>query len=117
MNKRRLGFDYEEKAARFLQMQGFTVVETNFYCSFGEIDIIAREEEYLCFIEVKFRKSLADGYPQEAVDARKIRRISKSAIAYLNMKKLGTDIPVRFDVVSILGDEITLIRNAFDACF
>ena len=71
--------------------------------------------EYLCFIEVKYRKDLSDGYPEEAVDLNKARRITRSAMLYMNMCGLEETTPCRFDVVSILGDEIKLIKNAFEA--
>ena len=55
MNKRQLGTVYEQKAAAYLQQQGYEILECNFRCRIGEIDIIAREGEYLCFVEVKYR--------------------------------------------------------------
>ena len=79
------------------------------------MDIIAYDSEYLCFIEVKYRKDLSDGYPEEAVDAKKAQRITKCALYYMNMCGLPETTPCRFDVVSILGDDIKLIKNAFDA--
>ena len=95
--------------------QGYRIIERNFYCKAGEVDIIAYDAEYLCFIEVKYRKDLSDGYPEEAVDVRKARRITKSAMFYMNMCRIPASTPCRFDVVSILGDEIRVIKNAFDA--
>ena len=115
MNKRILGFEKEHEAVEFLENNGYEVLKTNFYCHAGEIDIIARDEEYLCFIEVKYRQDYSEGYPEEAVDFRKIRRISKSALFYMNMAGYSEYTPCRFDVVSILGDDIKLIKNAFEA--
>ncbi|MCR5684636.1 MAG: YraN family protein [Lachnospiraceae bacterium] len=117
MNKRQIGIEGETKACAYLRDHGYRIVKKNFFCKAGEIDIIAYDGEYLCFIEVKFRADLSEGYPEEAVDERKIRRISKSALYYLNMCGLDETTPCRFDVISILGDGVTLIKNAFDAVY
>lgn len=81
------------------------------------MDIIAREKDTLVFIEVKTRASSFYGPPQLAVNAFKQRQLSKVALNYLNEKRLK-DVKARFDVVAILlrpqGEEIELIRNAFD---
>ena len=62
MNKRQLGTVYEQKAAAYLQQQGYEIMECNFRCRMGEIDIIAREGEYLCFVEVKrFNRAIVTG--------------------------------------------------------
>ena len=115
MNKRQIGFDKEEDAERYLSDNGYRIIEKNFYCSAGEIDIIAEDEEYLCFIEVKYRENADNGFPEEAVDYRKIKHITRSAVYYMNKHGVPEDSPVRFDVVSILGDNIKIIKNAFDA--
>ena len=115
MNKRQVGLNKEELAAKYLEKQGYVILEKNFYCKAGEIDIIARDAEYLCFVEVKYRSDTENGFPEEAVDPRKTGRISRSAICYMNAAGLPEDIPCRFDVVSILGKEFLLIKNAFDA--
>jgi len=113
MNKREIGFKYEKIAGEYLAKQGYTILEYNFYCRQGEIDIIASHEGYLVFIEVKYRVDDRKGNPLESISAQKQRHICKSALYY--MKKHGIfDVPVRFDVVGILGDEIVLLQNAFD---
>ena len=88
-------------------------VEYNFRCRIGEIDLIARDGEYLVFCEVKYRAGAAKGHPAEAVGIRKQRVISKCAAYYLTTRHLP-GISCRFDVVSVEGNEITLIKNAFD---
>ncbi len=115
INKRELGNDKEKIAAKYLTGCGYQILETNYYCRAGEIDIIAKDSEYLCFIEVKYRNDVSSGYPEEAVDVRKAGRISRSALFYLNQEKLPENTPCRFDVVAILGEEVTLFKNAFDA--
>ena len=115
-NNRQTGSYYEKQAGEYLQTLGYRILEYNFRCRMGEIDIIARHGEYLVFCEVKYR-SLADkGHPSEAVDMRKQRVISKCAAYYL-MRKHMIDIPCRFDVVSIENKEITLIQNAFESWY
>lgn len=113
MNKRKLGADYEQQAAEFLQEQGYEILERNFRCRSGEIDLIAREGEYLCFIEVKYRAGSTCGSPLDAVGGHKQRQILKVAKYYLMKKGMTMDTPCRFDVVAIEGKEITLLRNAF----
>lgn len=114
MNKREIGSVYEEKAAKELKKLGYRIVERNFYCKGGEIDIVARDEEYLCFVEVKYRTDDSEGDPLEAVDIRKIKRVCRSALYYLDRYGYPENTPVRFDVVAILGDEIRVIKNAYD---
>lgn len=115
MNKRQIGFDNEHEAVLFLQNSGYRVIETNFYCKAGEIDIIAEDDGYLCFIVVKYRESETNGFPEEAVDYRKAKKITRSALVYMTMRGIPEDHPSRFDVVAILGKDISVIKNAFDA--
>lgn len=110
---RATGGRYEAKAAAFLEKMGIRVLEQNFRCRTGEIDLIAREGEYLCFVEVKFRESGACGEPLGAVDRKKQRRISRTALFYLMKKGLPDSTPCRFDVVGITPDGIEVIRDAF----
>lgn len=107
------GSRHEEEAADFLRQQGYKILERNYRDRFGEIDIVAREGPYLAFVEVKYRKDAKSGYPEEAVPAAKQRRIRHTASWYLYRHGLSDETPCRFDVVSILGGEITLIRDAF----
>lgn len=112
-NNRALGSRYEQMAADFLKSRGAVVVEQNYRCSRGEIDLIVRDGRYLVFAEVKYRSSGRKGDPAEAVDACKQQRIRQVARYYLYSHRYGEDTPCRFDVVSILGKEIHWIRNAF----
>lgn len=93
--------------------QGFELLEQNFSCQSGEIDLILREGIELVFTEVKYRSTCFFGFPQEAVDKKKQHKIIQTAKYYLFQKKISQDTPCRFDVVAILGKEIILIRNAF----
>ena len=115
MNKRRIGSDKEELAAAYLIKNGYKILKRNFFSRAGEIDIIAKDDDVLCFIEVKYRKSVEEGLPEEAVDISKIRRISRTALVYMSMSGLPQETPCRFDVVAILENDIHLIKDAFDA--
>lgn len=112
-NKRALGAAKEALAEAYLRGQGYEILERNFYSRMGEIDLIAREDGYLVFLEVKYRKSSMSGHPAEAVTYRKQQKIYAAARYYLYKKGFPTDMPCRFDVVAIQGEEITLIKNAF----
>jgi putative endonuclease len=111
------GKDGEKIAVSFLKKRGYQIIETNYRCILGEIDIVARENEELVFIEVKTRKSEELGYPEQAVGIKKQRKLSQLALCYLQGKKL-TNVKARFDVMAITmsasGNEIKLIKNAFD---
>lgn len=112
-NNREVGTNYEKTAGKYLEEQGYRVLEYNFRCRTGEVDIIAQDGEYLVFCEVKYRENDKKGHPFEAVSPSKQRKISKCAMYYLSKKQL-CDVPCRFDVVGILGEEILLLKNAFD---
>lgn len=94
--------------------QGYEIVAYNFRCRYGEIDIIAREGEYLVFVEVKYRKNANSGNPFEAVDRKKQRVISRVASYYCLTHGYGETTPCRFDVVAILGEKIEVLKNAFE---
>ena len=113
MNKRKTGSRYEEQAAAFLEQQGFQILERNDRDRKGEIDIIAKDGTCLVFVEVKYRKDIDNGYPEEAVGYYKQQHIRHTAAYYLCSHGLGDDTICRFDVVSILGTEIRLIKDAF----
>lgn len=96
-----LGKRGELAAARFLERKGYEILETNWTCVAGEADIIALEDDSLCFVEVKTRSNAEKGFPSEAVDAKKRERYERIAACYLTTYE-GCDMRVRFDVISIL---------------
>lgn len=112
-NKRKIGSRAEGQAAAFLTEQGYELLEQNFFCRQGEIDLIAREGTTLVFVEVKYRLNEANGNPAEAVDRRKQQHLAKAARYYLFSHGYPEDTICRFDVVGILGEQITLYRDAF----
>ncbi len=113
MNKRKIGQDQESLAAIYLKQQGYQILKRNFQCPAGEIDLIALHQGYLVFIEVKYRTTLREGYPEEAVTPSKQKKISKTALWYMAAHNLSLDTPCRFDVVSIMPDQIRIIPDAF----
>lgn len=113
VNKREIGALQEAYAEQYLQSQGYTILEKNYWTTFSEIDLIAREEEYLCFVEVKYRKDTRYEAPEGVLTKTKMQRICKASQFYMRDKKLHADTAIRFDVVIIIGKKITLIRNAF----
>lgn len=113
-NKRKLGAQVEQAVKQYLTAHGFQILEMNYRCKQGEIDIIAMEAGYYVFIEVKYRNSLEYGAPVEAVGTTKQKRISKAAQYYLYSHGLSEFTPVRFDVASVLENKITYYRNAFE---
>lgn len=113
MNNRKIGSSYERIAGEYLKLKGYEILEYNFRCRSGEIDIIARDGEYLVFCEVKYRQNVGKGTPFEAVTIEKQKKISKTALYYVTTK-YRRDIPCRFDVVGILGNEIRVVKNAFE---
>lgn len=116
MNRRKIGQDYETQAVRYLEGRGYTVLERNYRCRAGEIDLVAEEGGYLVFIEVKYRRDAGKGCGAEAVGACKQRRICRAASYYLLQRRIDCGRPCRFDVVSFDGTEITVLQDAFWVC-
>ena len=113
-NKRKLGARIEQAVKEYLLQHGFKILEMNYRCKQGEIDIIAQDAVYYVFIEVKYRNTVKYGVPQEAVGNAKQRRICKAAQYYLYCRDLDEFTPVRFDVASVLENKITYYKNAFE---
>ena len=111
MDKILSGKDGEEKACNYLKSKKYKILEKNYRCLYGEIDIIAKYNNTLVIIEVKYRKSAKFGKGYEAVNYTKQQKIIKTLKYYINEKNVK--MPVRFDVISIDDNEITHIENAF----
>ncbi len=105
-------------AAEFLSKAGFKILETNFRCKYGEIDIICLRDGIFCFVEVKSRTSFSYGLPEEFVDFRKRKKLTLTALKYIKDRRIETS-PMRFDVVSIdlSSGKVKLIEGAFEAAF
>ena len=113
-NFRTEGSRYEHMAGAWLESHGFRILEYNFRCRSGEIDLIARKADTLVFVEVKHRTGRKAGSPLEAVDHRKQRTICRCADVYRLMKGIPGDACCRFDVVGIDGEKILHVENAFE---
>jgi putative endonuclease len=112
MGQQELGKRGEDAAAAYLERTGMTVVERNWRCRAGEVDLVALDGTSVVFVEVKTRKSTATGQPEEAVTPTKQRRYKRLAEAYLQQAGLS-DVTVRFDVISLLvvADDRALLRH------
>ena len=119
MAEEKLGAFGERKAANYLRLHGYRIVDTNCRYRQGEIDIIARKRNYIVFVEVKLRKNSAYGEAREFVTAAKQRRCVTAAQLWLQSHE--TELQPRFDVIEIYAPdgaasgEITInhIENAF----
>jgi len=111
-----LGNRAEKLARKHLVKQGLVLVENNYRCRFGEIDIVMNHNDYLVFVEVRYRKSTQYGGALESIDQRKQQKLRRTAEHYL-MHHKKTDYPCRFDILCINGSlnnpEIEWVSNAF----
>ena len=108
----------EDCAAKFLEAEGYTIVERNFRIRSAEIDIIARRDNLIIFVEVKARSNIRHGLPVEAVTLRKQKKIIEAATVFLQDENFS-DCACRFDVVEVYMrgecvEEIHQIENAFE---
>jgi putative endonuclease len=109
----------EKFACSFLSAKGYKIVLRNFRTRFGEIDIIAKDRDVLCFVEVKFRKNTDFGRPEDFVDFRKQKKLVKTAKIYLAKEQIS-DTDIRFDIVAVEpsgkkgGYVATLIQDGFE---
>lgn len=111
-----LGKLAEIKASEFMQKKHYKLLDVNYSCRFGEIDLIMKKGKYICFIEVKMRNQNSIAQPLEFVDARKQERIAKTAQLYLLHNE--TKLQPRFDVIEVFCENgsiksIKLLENAF----
>lgn len=114
----RIGALGEIEASRYLRYHGYLILSANYRCKFGEIDLIAEDKKYICFVEVKTRSENMMFAPSDAVDTEKRRKIISSAELYLS--KYGRKRQPRFDIIEVYfknGEPVKLnhIENAFDA--
>jgi len=118
VRKKDLGRLGERIALDFLKKKGFQILKENYTTPFGEIDIIASDGQTLSFIEVKSRTSLSFGLPEEGIDSKKIKHLSKASLFYIK-RNSPEEINFRFDVVTIFltpsGEpkEVRIIKDAF----
>ena len=111
-NNRETGSRHELQAAAFLTDRGYVILEKNYRCRTGEIDLIAKDGGYLVFVEVKFRSSKGSGDPAEAVDAKKKSRIAGAARYYL-LTRAGLHARQIQQKRDEVGQAVRLIQDAF----
>lgn len=102
----------ERVAERELVRLGYRIVERNFRCTAGELDLVARDGETLVFVEVRSRRTDRYGSALAAVGRDKQRQVSRVAAAYLALRKPTFD-TCRFDVVGITGDRVEVVQDAW----
>lgn len=114
------GQEAEQIAVRYLESRGFCLIEQNFRCSCGEIDLIMSKEKNLYFVEVKGRWTRQKGEPLEQVTPRKMRQISRVAEFYLHQNPLRDDQRAYLSVIgidkSLNPEKIQWVPDAFDVC-
>lgn len=119
MNRTARGRSAEDTALSWLTARGLELMERNYRCPPGELDLVMRDGETVVFVEVRYRRNRAYGGAVESIDARKRARIARAAASWLQRRTCGRQPPCRFDVVVIEGDprrpEIEWIRAAFEA--
>jgi putative endonuclease len=112
----------ERLAANTLEERGYRILEQNFRCQYGEIDLVAEEGEDLVFVEVKTRRGTACGLPEEAVTSRKARKLQEVAACYLDVHNLP-ECSWRIDVVAVQFssagklEEIRVYQHAIAASY
>ena len=113
--QQQIGASNEKIACRYLLQRGLVLVEKNYYCRRGEIDLIMRDKDSLVFIEVRYRQSERFGSALESVDFHKQKRLLLTAQHYLQQTQ--TPLPSRFDVIAISGQKpnisVKWVKNAF----
>ncbi|MCB1644229.1 MAG: YraN family protein [Pseudomonadales bacterium] len=106
-----IGARAEQRAADFLTAQGLSIIERNFRCKAGEIDLIVSDNNTLIFVEVRYRQDSSRGSGAETVTRSKIRKLIRTAEFYLLNRPIP-DLDLRFDVISV-DDTLDWIKNAF----
>ncbi len=107
----------EERAADYLQANGYLVLDRNYRFMRGEIDIVATDGDHIVFVEVKTRRSHSFGPPQDSVDEKKQKQLLKVAEAWLYERRMEKS-RIRFDVIAVMNpgnkkEQLTHIKDAF----
>ena len=128
INRRFEGGAVEEEAIGFLQSEGVKILQKNYFCKIGEIDIIGsvkapdlnnpdKLSDVLVFFEVKYRKNTNADIAEAAVDYKKQRNICRVSDHYRMINHISDDTPVRFDVIAVNDKNIMWYENAFEYVF
>ncbi|HEX4044437.1 MAG TPA: YraN family protein [Gammaproteobacteria bacterium] len=94
------GYQIEQQACLYLQARGFSLLEKNYHCYFGEIDLIMQDQQDIVFVEVRSRTSISFGHPLESITPSKINKLAKTATYFLQKKQWLYKVNSRFDVVT-----------------
>jgi putative endonuclease len=111
LNTKKIGESGEERACQFLEEKKYQILHKNWRFKHAEIDIIAKSQNIIVFVEVKFRKSNKFGYPEEFVSKHKIKKMHEAAAAYIETN--NWDGELRFDIIAIEGNNIEHFEDAF----
>ena len=112
-SRRKIGAQFEQRAALFFTQQGFEILDRNWQAGHREIDLVARKDDLVVFVEVKSSSNPNFGHPAERVDKTKIRHLGAAAQKYLIEKNIeGVDL--RFDVVTFVGGQLEHFPSAFE---
>lgn len=103
----------EDQAAALLLERGLEILERNVTCAGAELDLIARDGETIVFVEVRGRADDRRGHPLETIDARKRSRLRRGATGWLVKQDLWERVAIRFDVVTLVGDDIEWLSDVF----
>lgn len=113
MTSRNIGQKAEVSACQFLQTKGLRLLERNYNCIFGELDLIMRDKDDIVFVEVRKRDNADFATALESISPPKRKKIIKSAAHFLQKMNWYDKVPCRFDVIAIHLDQIEWIKNAF----
>ncbi len=117
--RKKIGFEGEKLAAKYLKRKGYKIIQTNYRCKLGEIDIVAEQNKIIVFVEVRTKHSEKLGLPQYSINTAKRGQISRAALCYIKEKKI-VDQTCRFDVIAITfpsdskEPKLEHIENAFE---
>lgn len=112
MNKTEIGKEKERQAVEFLKNKGYLILNRNFRTRFGEVDIVAKDGDTVVFVEVRSKRCVDLGSPEESIGIKKREKLGKVALQFL-AGYTDEYSAVRFDVIAVVGDEIRHIKNAF----
>lgn len=114
INRRKTGNIYESKAESYLSACGYVILERNYYCRYGEIDLIVKSPDgCIVFVEVKSRSNKHFGNAVEALTRTKCEKIKRTSKVYIYEKKLDWNLPYRYDVITFQNDQLEHIIHAF----
>src|SRR5579871_2618041 len=115
-SKQQFGYAVEQQATAYLGQHGLSLIEHNYRCRYGEIDLIMRDKEHWVFVEVRYRNSAKHGDGAETITRSKQSRLIRTAKYYLQQSHLLEKVPCRFDVITLTGQsdsEFLWIKDAF----